>query len=185
MPTSSESLPDLSAETVLLSLGSDIEPGKNLPQAYRLLASRLRIVETSRVFETAPVGVGDRSAFLNAALEAHCDLTPRELKFEVLRPVERQLGRVRTADRNAPRTIDLDISLVGQRVFQDRVAGIEIPDPEILRQAHVAIPLAEVAPERLHPVTGQRLREIADLLDDRGIRALAEVDSWPQRGDSR
>lgn len=178
-------MPDQSAETVLLSLGSNIEPDDHLPQACRLLADQLQIIGASRVFETAPVGIGDRLLFLNAALEVRCDLTLRELKYEVLRPVELRLGRVRTADRNAPRTIDLDISLVGQRVFEDRVAGIEIPDPEILTRAHVAIPLADVAPDRLHPVTGQRIREIAARLDDRGIRARPDLDLWPQTGDSK
>ena len=123
--------------------------------------------------------------FLNAAIEVRCDLTPRELKYEVLRSVERELGRVRTANRNAPRTIDLDISLVGQQVFEDRVAGMEIPDPEILTQAHVAIPLADLAPERLHPITGERLREIAARLDDRGIQARADLKLWPETGDSK
>lgn len=168
-----------------MSLGSNIEPGDHLPQACRLLSDWLQIVGASRVFETAPIGIADRLVFLNAALEVRCDLTPRELKYEVLRPVERQLGRVRTADRNAPRTIDLDISLIGQRVFKDRAAGLEIPDPEILTRAHVAIPLADVVPERLHPITGQRFREIAARFDDRGILARVELDLSLPIGRSR
>ena len=177
-------MPDRTTETILLSLGSNIEPDDHIPQACRLLAMQIQVVDVSRVFETAPVGIGDRLQFLNAAIEVRCDVTARELKFEVLRPVERQLGRLRTADRNAPRTIDIEISLIGQRVFENREAGIEVPDPEILIRGHVAVPLADVAPERLHPVTGERLREIAARLDDRGIRARGDLDLWAQMGDS-
>ena len=181
-PTSSESLPDRATETILLSLGSNIEPDENLPWACSLLAMQIEILAVSRVFETAPAGIGDQTHFLNAAIEVCSNVTARELKYEIVRPVERQLGRRRTADRNAPRTIDVDISLIGERVFEDRSAGILIPDPEILTRAHVAVPLADVAPERLHPVSGERLREIAARLDDRGIQERADLDLLAQKG---
>jgi 2-amino-4-hydroxy-6-hydroxymethyldihydropteridine diphosphokinase len=185
VPISIEVLSDQSAVSVLLSLGSNIEPAYHLPAACRLLAERLGVVGASQVFETAPVGVGEPFLFLNAAIEVHADMTPRELKFEVLRPLERRLGRIRTADRNAPRTIDVDISLFGQRILRDTEAGIEIPDPEILTSAHVAIPLADLAPERIHPVTGQRLREIAGELDGRTIRSRPDLILWPLEGEGQ
>lgn len=165
-------------------MGSNIEPAANLLLACRLLAEQLDILAVSRVFETEPVDTERSGIFLNAALEVSSDLTPESLKYEVLRPLERQLGRVRTKDRNAPRTIDVDISLVGQRVFRDRSCRLEIPDPEILTRPHVAIPLADVAPDRVHPVTGQRLSEIAAQLDDSGIRPRPDLLLWPQEGDS-
>ncbi len=83
--------------------------------AVKWLARRLHVVGVSRVFETRPVGAPDAPMFLNAAVEVDCPLSPRELKFELLRPLERSLGRVRTADRNAPRTVDVDISIFGRR----------------------------------------------------------------------
>lgn len=158
-----------------MSLGSNIEPEEHLPRACCLLAMQIEVLAVSRVFETAPVGIRGRTQFLNAAIEVCCDATARELKYEILRPVERQLGRRRTADRNAPRTIDVDISLIGQRVIEDRSAGILIPDPEILTRAHVSVPLADVAPERLHPITGELLREIAARLADQGIQERADL----------
>jgi 7,8-dihydro-6-hydroxymethylpterin-pyrophosphokinase len=80
------------------------------------------------------------------------------------------LGRIRTSDPNAPRTIDLDIALAGELVLADRKSGIDIPDPEILTRAHVALPLADLAPDAVHPVTGETLSEIAE-----GFRAEAGI----------
>ena len=166
-------------ETVLLSLGSNIEPRRNLPAAVELLADRVQVLASSRVFETLPVGGGAEVPFLNSALEISCDLEPVELKYEVLRPLESDLGRVRTDDPNAPRTIDVDISLFGQRVLSEPAVQLEIPDPDVLKRAHVAIPLADVAPSRVHPVANLTLAEIAAALDSRGIRLLGGLVLWP------
>jgi 7,8-dihydro-6-hydroxymethylpterin-pyrophosphokinase len=72
---------------------------------------------------------------------------------------------VRSADRNAPRTVDVDISIFGCRVVEDPEAELVIPDPEILTRAHVAVPLADLAPDLPHPVTGERLADIAARLE--------------------
>jgi 2-amino-4-hydroxy-6-hydroxymethyldihydropteridine diphosphokinase len=168
------------AEPVLLSLGSNIEPDHHLFEATRLLARQVRIVTASRVYETLPVGESGGPSFLNAALEIRCDLEPETLKYQVLRPLEEKLGRVRSNDRNAPRTLDMDISLYGQRVVHRAASGLEIPDPEILRRAHVAIPLADVAPEARHPVVGLSLEEIARRLDGSGVRLYPGLVLWPQ-----
>ena len=76
--------------------------------------------------------------FLNAAVRVTTALSPEDLKFEVIRPLERRLGRVRTADPNAPRTIDVDIAAV-QGLVVDR-EDLRLPDPEILTRAHLAPP---------------------------------------------
>lgn len=165
---------------MLLSLGSNIEPDRHLYDATRLLASRVRIVTASQVFETVPVGAGDGPPFLNAALKILCDLEPQSLKHGILRPIEQEMGRIRSNDPNAPRTIDMDISLFGDCVLQDEASGLEIPDPEILCRAHIAIPLADVAPETLHPVAGLRLLEIAQRLDRSGVRIHPGLVLWPQ-----
>ena len=103
-------------------------------------------------------------AFLNAAIELRTRSGPRELKRAVLRRIEQHLGRVRGEDRNAPRTIDLDIAIFDDLVLEE--ADLTVPDPEILTRAHVAVPLADVAPLMRHPVDGRRLREIGAALDD-------------------
>jgi 2-amino-4-hydroxy-6-hydroxymethyldihydropteridine diphosphokinase len=147
--------------SVLVSLGSNIQPAPNLLSAVARLTSVVTVVAASRVFATVPVAARPMAQFLNAAVEIETDLSPEVLKLEILRDIESALGRVRSHDRNAPRTIDLDISLFGNLVLRDEDLGLEIPDPEILTRPHVAIPLADLAPERVHPISGRSLAEIA------------------------
>lgn len=173
-------MPESTPEIVLLSIGSNIEPEHFLPEAVKLLARRVSIDRASRVFETLPIGEAPVASFLNAALAIHCDVGPEDLKFQVLRPLESDLGRVRTRNPDSPRTIDVDISLFGQRIIHEPVAQLEIPDPEILTQAHVAIPLADVAPDVTHPQRGLTMAEIASRLDHRGVRVRPELELWPQ-----
>lgn len=91
--------------------------------------------------------------------------------------MEERLGRRRTSDKFSPRTIDLDISLFADLILDDPEDGLRIPDPEILECAHVAVPLADLSPDKRHPVTGETLAEIARRLDARfPTRSLA---GWP------
>ncbi len=156
---------------VLITLGSNIEPERNLPRAVTLLRQNyhLRVRALSRVYESAPIGAtgavaADQPPFLNAALLLHSDgyYTPLALKFHVLRFVELLLGRRRGADKYAPRPIDLDIALYRDCVLD--TPHLTLPDPDILTRAHVAVPLADVAPDWPHPLTGQPLAEIAAAL---------------------
>ena len=167
-------------ESILLSLGSNIEPERHLMAATRRLATRVEILAVSRVYATVPVGVRQGPVFLNAAVEIRCPLSAGDLRHQILRPLEEELGRRRSADRNAPRTLDLDISLFGQRVIRDQALGLEIPDPEILTRAHVAVPLADLAPSVRHPITGQTLLQIAQGLETGGVRIREELALWSQ-----
>jgi len=141
--------------------GSNIDPEHNLPRALALLSERTRVTATSGVYRTRPVGRQDVPPFLNAAVALRTRLSPAELKFGLLRPIEAELGRVRSADRNAPRTIDLDLVLYGDRIVEEPAAGLMLPDPDIASRAHVVLPLAELAPGLRHPVLGKTLRELA------------------------
>lgn len=152
---------------VFISLGSNIDPERNLFEAVRRLAAYCRLLAVSPVYETQPVGTLDQGNFLNAAALIETDLTAMELKTDVLRAIEQELGRVWTEDKNAPRTIDMDISL-----FNDQVLDLghrHIPDPEILEYLHIAGPLADLSPEFCHPETGQTLQAIAQSLPDVGL----------------
>jgi len=145
-------------------MGSNIEPRANMVRAATLLVESFPLARFSRVFETEPVGASEAPWFLNAAAAIVTDLGPRELKYDVLRPLESRLGRERSSDRNAPRTIDLDIAMYGDQVISDSVARLEIPDPDILTTSHIALPLADLEPNMLHPLEGRSLKEIADAL---------------------
>lgn len=145
--------------TAYLSLGSNIKPEENLPAAIRLLAALTKLVAVSSVWETEPVGLRPQPNFLNAAAIVETDLAAEQLKREVLDRIEQSLGRVRQADKNAPRPIDIDLMLFNQQIFQ--LGQRRIPDPEIVERPFVAIPLAEIAPNYQHPLTGQTLSQIA------------------------
>lgn len=156
--------------TAYLSLGSNIEPVKNLRAALELLVAKTRLIAVSSVWETAPVGLTKQPNFLNAAVVVETPLTAAQLKQDVLAAIEQQLGRVRQADKNAPRPIDLDIVLFNREIFQ--LGRRHIPDPEIIERPFIAIPLAEIAPDYVHPELGRTLAEIAQSfeLDNSSMR---------------
>ena len=144
---------------VFVTMGSNIAGEANMREAVRRLALRTHVLGVSHVYQTKPVGNPDQPDFLNAAVLLETDLSPSELKSRVLQVIEQELGRLRSSDKNGPRTIDLDIVLFGEQVLN--VGPRHIPDPDILRYAHVAVPLADLAPDHRHPETGQTLQEIA------------------------
>lgn len=147
--------------TVLIALGSNVDPAVHLPRAARRLAARFPGLAASRLYATEPVGAPGAPPFLNAAVAIETGLPPAELRDRVLRPIEAELGRVRSADRNASRTIDLDVAFCGDLVMRDPGAGLVIPDPEIVRCAHLALPLADLEPAAVHPLDGRTLSAIA------------------------
>lgn len=148
---------------ILIALGSNIEAESNLPQAARMLARRLEIVALSAVYESPPVGSPESPPFLNAVIAVGSRLGPRSLKFGVLRDIEARLGRRRRRDRNAPRTIDLDLVLYGDWV--ETAHDLTLPDPDLATQAHIAVPAAEIAGQLAHPRTGLLLAESAVALE--------------------
>ncbi len=146
-----------------LSLGSNIDPETNLRLAVAMLADFGEIRVVSPVYVTEPVGAPGTPLFLNAALLLRTGLTARELKESAIAGIERELGRVRVpGEPNAPRTIDIDVALWSRS--RDGLARGPAPDPDILRRAHVAVPLAAVAPHLVHPETGETLAAIAGRL---------------------
>lgn len=163
--------------TVYLSLGSNIEPVNNLKAALEMLAAKTRLIAVSSVWETEPVGLAGQPNFLNAAAIVETDLTAEQLKQQVLTPIEQSLGRVRQADKNAPRPIDLDIMLFNRQIFE--LGSRHIPDPEIIERAFVAIPLAEIAPNYQHPELAQTLAEIAGgfTIESKTMRLRSDISS--------
>ena len=147
------------AQSFVIGLGSNVDPERHLPEAVRLLGERAEVIAVSSAWATAAVGPPGQPPFVNAAVLLHADLAPERVKPELLRPVEAALGRVRTADRFAPRAIDLDF--VAWEGGEVRGEGLEVPDPDLVRHAHVALPASDVAPGWLHPRTGETLAAIA------------------------
>ena len=141
-----------------IAVGSNIEPEKNIPAGLWRLAERVCLTRASTFYRTAPLERPEQDDYLNGVVEAAHEGGPAALR-ELLRQVEAETGRVRTADKFAARTIDLDLALYGDRVIDS--PRLVLPDPDILTRAHVALPLADLAPDFRHPVTGQTLAAIA------------------------
>ncbi len=145
-------------------LGSNIDKERNLPAAVRLLSGMVEIIDVSGVYETAPKGLLEQPRFFNAAILVHTDLTPAQLKDGPLAAVERRLGRHRVTEKNAPRTIDLDIVLYDDEVMTYTPGdgrARRLPDADLLRFAHCALPVADLLPDIPHPETGEPLQTIA------------------------
>jgi 2-amino-4-hydroxy-6-hydroxymethyldihydropteridine diphosphokinase len=151
------------ANLAYLSLGSNIEPERNLPTAVARLAQFGQVRAVSTVWETLPVGFSDQPNFLNAAVLLETGLSAGALREEAIAGIETALGRVRTENKNAPRTIDIDVMLFNRDIIH--LNRRHIPDPEVLERPFVAIPLAEIAPDYVHPETGQTLEVIAKQFD--------------------
>ena len=146
-----------------ISAGSNIGGREaNLDFGARRLGERGKILRTSSFFETEPVGYADQPWFLNQAFELETALTPREL-LAWCNEIEQDGGRVRTFP-NAPRTLDLDILLYGDQVISD--PDLAIPHPRMTGRRFVLEPLAEIAPDLLHPVEKKTVRGLLDICPD-------------------
>jgi len=149
---------------VVVALGSNIEKERNLPLAIRMLREMCPVIAVAPIYETIPIGLVAQPNFWNTAVLLETALTPAQFKQEIIGTIESKLKRMRQADPNAPRTIDADIILVGDFVGEyDGGDGRmrSLPDPDLLKFPHVAVPIAALLPDRLHPVTGERLADIA------------------------
>lgn len=163
-------------KTAYLGLGSNLRsafgsPADNLAEAVRRIASdRLTVTRQSRIWKTAPRDVTDQPHFFNQVIEIDTGLLPRQL-LERAKRIEREMGRDLRAARLAPkgpRVIDIDILLYGRSVIA--APDLEIPHPRILERKFVLGPLAELAPDLRHPVTGQNIGTLLKaVLDQDGV----------------
>ncbi len=162
---------------LVIAVGSNIEPTRNLPAALDELGERLTIVAVSTIYETEPVGAPDTPDFWNSAVLVRSELGPSRLKLEVLRPIEAELGRTRGSDPNAPRTMDLDIVLWSGGELEDVETGLRLPDPGLTRLAHLVLPVSELVPEWRDPDSGRTLAELAERF--RAGARQVRADGWP------
>ena len=155
---------------IYLSLGSNIgDREANLHKAVEQLASQdMRVLHTSRIYETEPVDYVDQAWFLNQVVEAETTLFPMQLLTRVGR-VERDLGRKRIV-RKGPRTIDIDILFYGAAVVETK--RLEIPHPRIAQRRFVLVPLAELAPDLRHPVTHRTVRQMLESAPPAVVRPI-------------
>lgn len=137
---------------VYLDLGSNLEPEKNIPLAIKLLCDVGEIAAVSSVWETESVGYAGPN-FLNVCVLLLTPLDAEQVKHEINRPIEAQMGRVRGENKNAPRQIDIDIVL-----FDEMLHNVQT-----WKYAFVVVPLAELLPEFKTP-GGETLSALAKQL---------------------
>jgi 2-amino-4-hydroxy-6-hydroxymethyldihydropteridine diphosphokinase len=153
-----------------IGLGSNLDdPVRQVRQALQELGglARTQLLASSSLYRTAPVGKLDQPDFVNAVAMLDTALSPRELLQELL-ALEARHGRVRS-ERNGPRTLDLDLLLVGELVLHE--PELEVPHPRMHERAFVLLPLEQVSPDAVIPGRGS-VKDLAARLSDQGVTRI-------------
>lgn len=139
--------------TATILLGSNINPERNINKAIHRLMQECKLQKSSQIWETEAIG-SDGPDFLNTAIAIETALLENELKYKVLRKIEKELGRVRLENKNAPRTIDLDII-----IFDDQVV-----DQDLWQCSFIASPISDLFPDLQQPGNKKSLLQVAKKL---------------------
>jgi 2-amino-4-hydroxy-6-hydroxymethyldihydropteridine diphosphokinase len=159
----------MNEHTVYLALGSNLgDRLTNLRLAIGALTPQMEARAKSKVYETLPWGFADQPKFLNQVVRATTYLEPEPL-LKHLKRLEVALGR-KESFPNGPRLIDIDILFYDDLVLNQ--PALAIPHPRLQERGFVLVPLMDIAPDLVHPVTGKTVREMAALCDTSAIQAF-------------
>jgi dihydroneopterin aldolase/2-amino-4-hydroxy-6-hydroxymethyldihydropteridine diphosphokinase len=145
-----------------IGVGSNIQPERNITDALARLSKHVDIKGISTFYKTTPILRKDQDDYLNGVWQISTSMPPRELKFDVLRKIEKELHRNKESDKYAPRTIDLDLLLFGDLVIHE--SDFTIPDPDICKRSFIAFPLSELNPDLILPDIKKPLIDILNAL---------------------
>ena len=157
--------------TAYVGLGSNLgDRSRNLQGAIDRLGKVGIITAVSSIYQTKPWTVdGYQPRYLNQVVGVNTILDPLQVVIELL-AIESSLGRVRE-EKNASRTLDLDLLLHGDIVLE--ASGVTVPHPRLHERAFVLVPLAEIAADVVHPILDRTISDLADQSDRSGISGIA------------
>ena len=160
------------AARVHLGLGSNLgDRARNIERAVELLGERMQVELVSKLYETPPMYEEHQPPFLNAVCRCAAPPAPRDL-LPFIQEIEAALGRV-PGPKNSPRPLDIDILLYGSLTLNE--PDLVIPHPGIAERPFVLVPLAEIDPGAVHPLTGKTAAAmLADLAPDAEAAVLFE-----------
>lgn len=162
-------------QTSFLLAGSNMgDRQANLEYAVKNLVRAGTVAKVSSYFETEPMGYLDQPWFLNQAIALETVLPPHEL-LVCCQSIEASRGRVRTFP-NAPRPLDLDILLYGDLLVNQ--TDLIIPHPRLSERRFALAPLAQIAPEAVHPLLGKSIRALLEICTD-----SSQVGVWKESPD--
>ena len=157
---------------VYVAAGSNVEPIANLRRALDVLDRDFAPLRVSRAYRNAAVGF-EGDDFVNLVVGFQTGLSVRAV-LERLHEAEAACGRERAAAKWAPRSMDLDILLYGTVICDE--PGLTLPRPDLLRRPYMLGPLAELAPDLVHPTARVPVRDLWSEMQRRETHAMSPVD---------